>query len=156
MGKFISPNLRLLVNHHRANVIEKEPEGGGVSLEGSSRSMKTWSSVDFIVKLCSQNETDATINIIKETYSSFKTTLYDDFNRRLPMFGIQSPFAERQEVSTFKLFGNKINLLGADSETVLHGVSSDYTYYNEILDISKQAFDQTEMRCRKIDRKSVV
>src|SRR6478609_4702107 len=150
MGAFISPNLRLLVNHHRANVIEREPEGGGVSLEGSSRSMKTWSSVDFIIYLCSKIETNCTINIIKETYSSFKTTLYDDFNRRLPDYGIASPFASKQEVSTFKLWGNKINLLGADSETVLHGVSSDYTYYNEILDISKQAFDQTEMRCRKM------
>ena len=75
MAKFISPNLRLLVNHHRANVIEREPEGGGVSLEGSSRSMKTWSSVDFIIYLCAKIETNCTINIIKETYSSFKTTL---------------------------------------------------------------------------------
>lgn len=150
MAKFISPNLRLLVNHHRENVLDKEPEGGGVSLEGSSRSMKTWSGVDFIVYLASKCYTDATINIIKETYSSFKTTLYDDFNRRLPMYGISSPFAERQELSTFKLYGNKINLLGADSDTVLHGVSSDFTWYNEVLDISKQAFDQTEMRCRKM------
>jgi hypothetical protein len=88
----------------------------GVLLEGSSRSGKTWDSIDFIIYLCASVETKATINIIKESYNSFKTTLYDDFNRRLPDYGLKSPFADRRDVSTFKLFGNKINLLGADDE----------------------------------------
>lgn len=141
MSRVINPNLKYLQNNFRTK--------RGVILEGSSRSAKTWSSVDFIIYLCARVETGATINIIKETYKSFKTTLYEDFNRRLPMFGINSPFADRQEVASFKLFGNKINLLGADSDTVMHGVSSDYVYYNEALDISQKVFDQTEMRCRK-------
>jgi phage terminase large subunit len=65
------------------------------------------------------------------------------------MFGIESPFADRQEVRSFKIFGNKINLLGADSESVVHGVSCDYFYINEALDVSHGIFDQSEMRCRK-------
>lgn len=139
---FISPNLRHLVNCLR--------EGkSGASLEGSSRSMKTWSGIDFIVYICSKIETNADIKIIKETYNSFKTTLYDDFNRRLPMYGISSPFAGKKEVNQFYLFGNKISLLGADSDTVLHGVGSDYLFFNEMLDIPQAAFDQLEMRCRK-------
>lgn len=150
MAKFISPNLKLLVNHHRANVLDKEPEGGGVLLEGSSRSMKTWSSVDFIIYLCAKIHTDVTINIIKETYNSFKTTLYDDFNRRLPMYGIQSPFADKQEVKSFNLYGNKINLLGAENQSTFAGAGSDYVYYNEMLDINKNVFDDSEQRCRKM------
>lgn len=136
----INPNLKHLYNSHK--------EKRGVILEGSSRSGKTWSSVDFIVYLCTKNN-GLTINIIKETYKSFKTTLYDDFNRRLPMMGIRSPFQNRQEVSTFKLFGNKVNLLGADSESIAHGVSCDYFYINEALDVAQGIFDQAEMRCRK-------
>ena len=65
------------------------------------------------------------------------------------MYGIASPFANRQEVASFKLFGNKINLLGADSESIAHGVSCDYFYINEALDVSQGIFDQAEMRCRK-------
>lgn len=121
----------------------------GAILEGSSRSGKTWSSVDFIILLCVSAKEPITINIIKETYKSFKTTLYDDFNRRMPAFGLVSPFANRQEVSSFKLFGSKINLLGADSDSVMHGVSCDYLYMNEMLDIPQAVFDQAEMRCRK-------
>jgi phage terminase large subunit len=139
----INPNFTFL---HQCYI---EDERSGCVLEGGSRSGKTWSSIDFLIWLCSKVETDATINIVKETYNSFKTTLYDDFNRRLPAYGISSPFAEKKEVGTFFLWGNKITLLGADSDTVLHGVGSDYVYFNESLDISKNAFDQMEQRCRK-------
>jgi len=140
--RIINPNLvylrECLLNGKTASI-----------LEGSSRSGKTWSSVDFIIWLCSAVETSCTINIVKETYNSFKTTLYDDFNRRLPMFGIPSPFEGKKEVSTFYLWGNKINLLGADNPSVLHGVSCDYLYFNEFLDIDEAVFNQLEMRCRK-------
>jgi phage terminase large subunit len=65
------------------------------------------------------------------------------------MYGIASPFAGKKEVASFHLFGNKINMLGADSDTVLHGVGSDYLYFNEFLDIPEAVFNQLEMRCRK-------
>lgn len=141
-NRVINPNLKFL---HKSL---KEGKTGAI-LEGSSRSGKTWSSVDFIVYLCSTIETGATINIIKETYNSFKTTLYEDFNRRLPMYGIKSPFSDKQEVAQFKLFGNQINLLGADKESKFHGAGCDYFYVNEALDVSNAIFDQAEQRCRK-------
>lgn len=150
MGHIINPNLIHLHKHWLDRKTKENLNGkAGALLEGGSRSGKTWSSIDFLIYLCSKRETNAKIVIIKETYNSFKTTLYDDFNRRLPDFGIKSPFANKQEVSTFRLWGNTIHLLGADSETVLQGVGSDYLYFNELLDVSKNAFDQSEMRCRK-------
>lgn len=120
---------------------------GGI-LEGSSRSRKTWSALDFLIYLTSRRLNEATIAIVKETYNSFKTSLYDDFNRRLPNFGIPSPFADKKEVSTFWLNGSRVMLLGADSETVLQGVGTDIVYFNEMLEISKEAFDQMKQRCR--------
>lgn len=119
----------------------------GVVLEGSSRSGKTISCIDFLIWICSTH-TGLTIHIIKETYNSFKTTLYDDFNRRLPAFGLASPFANKQEVDSFKLFGNTIRLLGADKPSKFHGASCDIAWYNEFLDIPKAVFDQQEMRTR--------
>lgn len=137
----INPNLKLLVS--------SKDKKRGVILEGSSRSGKTFSCIDFIVYLCSKVETNCTINIIKETYNSFKTTIYDDFNRRLPDYNIYSPFADRKEVDSFKIFGNKINLLGADKPSKFHGASCDYFWINEALDVQQDIFDQSEMRCRK-------
>lgn len=138
----VNPNLRFL---HSSLKSGKK----GVLLEGSSRSGKTFSSLQFIIYLCARKETSATINIIKETYNSFKTTLYDDFNRILLDFGLVSPFAEKQEVKSFRLFGNKINFLGADAPSKFHGAGCDYFYCNEMFDIPQEVFDQSEMRCRK-------
>lgn len=137
-----NPNL---VHLHKSLKDKKR----GALLEGSSRSGKTWSGIDFIVYLCSKVETNATINIIRETYNSFKTTLYDDFNKRLPGFGISSPFVDRAEVSSFKLFGNKINLMGADNVGSKLGAGCDYFFGNEGIKIPQPVFDQIEMRCHK-------
>ena len=123
----------------------------GLLLEGSSRSGKTTAAIDFQVMLTSTFETNATINVIRDTYNSFKTTLYDDYAKRLSDFGIvDNPFLRKQEISTFKLFGNRVNFLGADGDlSKFMGAGSDYVYFNEVLDIPKEVFDQATMRCRK-------
>lgn len=141
---FVSPNLEQLRQSYKA-------KKSGAILEGSSRSMKTWSSVDFIVWYCTRvaRAGGKTINIIKETHNSFNTTLYDDFNRRLPQWGLDAPFAKTKNVVNFKLLGNKINFLGADSDTVFSGVGSDLFWINEALDVPQAVFDQSEMRCRE-------
>lgn len=121
----------------------------GVILEGSSRAFKTISSIDFIVYICSKVETGSVINILKETYTSFKTTIYNDIDWRFPQFNLRSPFKGKQEVKTFQLYGNKITLLGADSESAQLGVACDYLYVNEALAVSKEVRNQALQRCRK-------
>lgn len=121
----------------------------GVVLEGSSRSRKTYSIIDFFILLFTRYETNCTLNIIKETYNEFKTTLYDDFNNRLTDFGLDNPFKDKQEVKSFKILGNKINFLGSDKDSKFHGSSCDYFWINEALPVAQSIFDQSEMRCRK-------
>ena len=139
--RWISPNLLYLHWALRNK--------SGALLEGSSRSTKTIASVDFIIYLCARKETNATINVVRQTYNSHKTTLYDDFNRRLHDFGITSPFDNSKEVPSFKILGNKVNFLGADSADKFQGAGADYWYFNEILGIEKIIFDNAEQRCNK-------
>lgn len=117
----------------------------GCVLEGSSRSGKTWSGIDIIIWLCTEVETNCTINIYRETYNEFKTTLYDDFKRRLDDFGLDNPFHRAKEVRSFKINGNTIYFLGDGK----HGGGCDYAFYNEGMYIEQNVFDQSEMRCRK-------
>ena len=142
--RIINPNLKQLVTSY------KDPEVNGCVLEGGSRSGKTWSSIDFLIWLCSKHETKSTIHIVKETYNSFKTTIFDDLKRRLPMYGIiDSPFGRIENISRYNLFGNEIHFLGADSSSTALGSGCDYLWANETLDIAKTVLDQKEMRCRK-------
>jgi PBSX family phage terminase large subunit len=141
MGKKYNPNLVHLRKCHREGL-------SGAILEGSSRSGKSWSAIDFIVFLCVKYD-NITINIIRETYNSFKTTLYDDFNRRFPDFGLQSPASGVKDLATFWLFGNRVNFLGADNPAKFEGAGCDYAWFNEMLDIPQTIFDQQEQRCRR-------
>lgn len=137
----MNPNLKFL---HECYETGKR----GALLEGSSRAGKTISAIDFLVWLCSTQDS-LVIIIIKETLTSFRTTLYQDFNVRLPMFGLSSPFQDRQTITSFNLFSSRINLLGADDPAKLHGAGSDFVWGNEFLDLPQSVFDQLEMRCRK-------
>ena len=144
MNRQINPNFL----HLRQSLNDKKT---GAILEGSTRSGKTWASIYFLLYICTRVEVDTqcTIHILKETYNSYKTTLFDDFNRILPLFGIPSPFEGRKEISTFWILGHKINLLGADSSSTALGSSCDYLWANELLDVQKEVFNQKKQRCRK-------
>lgn len=121
----------------------------GVVLEGSSRSGKSWSIIDFLILICASTKERLIINIIKETYNEFKTTLYNDFSQRLNDFGLENPFEEKQEIASFQILNCKINFLGADKPSKFHGAQCDIFWINEALPVSKEIFDQQEMRCTK-------
>lgn len=121
----------------------------GCVLEGSSRSGKTWSVVDFIIYLCTEVETNCTINIYRQTYNEFKTTLYDDFKRRLDDFGLPNKFHGAEDVKSFKIGNNKVFFLGCDKIGKAHGAGCDYAFFNEAMHIPKDIFNQVEQRCRK-------
>ncbi|WP_448607169.1 terminase [Paenimyroides ceti] len=121
----------------------------GVVLEGGARSSKTWSVIHFIIYICLYKETNAVINIVRETYNEFKTTLYLDFKRILPTFGLDNPFERAKEVQSFYIGKNQINFIGADKGNKVHGLVSDYLYFNEFLPIEESIFKNATMRCSK-------
>lgn len=118
----------------------------GAVLEGSSRSGKTWSGIDIIIYLTTQKHKDkgCSINIYRETYNEFKTTLYEDFKRRLDDFGLDNPFDRAKEVKSFRIGKSTINFLGDGK----FGGGCDYAFFNEVMFIEKEIFRQVVMRCR--------
>jgi phage terminase large subunit len=122
----------------------------GAVLEGSSRSGKTYAGIDFTIAVLDNITPRCEIIYIRETYNSFKTTLYTDFNRRFPQWELTSPTEGRKDVSTFWLpQGSKVTMIGADDPAKFHGISCDYFFINEALDVQQSVFDQIEQRCRR-------
>ena len=119
----------------------------GIILEGSARSRKTISMIDFLVYCGIHLKKPLTVTIIKETYAEFKTTLYIDFRTILTEFGLDNPFERLQEVATFKIGKVRITFIGADQVGKFHGLTSDIVYMNEGLTIAKNIFQQATMRC---------
>ncbi|WP_347219296.1 phage terminase large subunit [Chryseobacterium sp.] len=150
-----NPNYKLLfeaVNSQKWGYMNGKPAllsgYAGVVLEGSSRSGKTWSGVDIIIYLATikHKGEKTTINIYRETYNEFKTTLYDDFKRRLDDYNLPNPFDNAKEVPSFRIDKTTIHFLGDGK----HGGGCDYAFFNEGMMIKNEIFDQVEMRCRKL------
>ncbi len=117
----------------------------GCILEGSSRSTKTWAGIFIIIYLCTiKHPEGVTINIYRETYNEFKTTLYDDFKRILDMFGLDNPFHRAKEISSFRIGRSTIHFLGDGK----FGGGCDYAFFNEVMFIDYEVFKQVKMRCR--------
>ncbi len=148
-----NPNYEYLFNELSSQEFDENGElisgKSGVVLEGSSRSGKTWSWIDIVFYICLFVEEDCTINIYRETYNEFKTTLYDDFKRRLDHFQLPNKFHNAEEVKSFKINKNKIFFIGCDKVSKTHGGGCDYAIFNEMIHIPQAIFDQVEMRCRK-------
>jgi len=121
----------------------------GCVLEGSSRSGKTWSWIDFVFYICLFVETECTINIYRLTYNEFKTTLYDDFKRQLDRYQLPNKFHGAEEIKSFKIGKNKINFIGCDKVSKAHGAGCDYAIFNEGIFIPQEIFKQALKRCRK-------
>jgi len=123
---------------------------GGVVLEGSSRSGKTWSGIDFIIYLAIHKHAEfgCKIIIVRETYTEFKDTLYDDFKRRLDHYELDNPFHRAKEVKSFKIGKTTITFMGCDKIGKAHGAGSDYVFFNEMMTINQEVFNQLEQRCR--------
>lgn len=118
----------------------------GAVLEGGTRSGKTWSGVDLIIYLTTDKhkEKGCTVNIYRETYNEFKTTLYDDFKIRLDNFGLDNPFHRAKEVKSFRIGKSTVNFLGDGK----FGGACDYAFFNEVMFIDFAVFMQVVIRCR--------
>ena len=149
--KGVNPNYKFLHDSITQQSYNDKDEinGGyrGAALEGSSRSGKTWSGVDICIFLA-EYQPNCTINIVRETYAEHKETTYLDFKRRLDDYGLDNPFHRAKEVKTFDIKGAKITFLGCDKLGKKHGAGSDYTFFNEVMHIPRDTFDQLEMRNR--------
>jgi len=119
----------------------------GVILEGGARSRKTYSFIDLLVYVCKYKIDGKTIIILRETYNSFHTTLFTDIETALDEFGLDNPFKRSQQVTQLKIRNNRIHFKGADNPNNAHGAPSYLLYFNEMLPISKEIFDNYVMRC---------
>lgn len=123
----------------------------GCVLEGSARSRKTFSVIDFIIHICTNVEKrGCTWNVVKESFANIKITLYDEFSKALDECGLPNPFKRLQIVETFKIGKCKINFIGAENASKFDGLTSDYLYINEGINIvNKQSVKNALMRCSK-------
>ncbi len=112
---------------------------------GSSRSSKTHSIIQIHYLLAFEKH--RRISIWRETKKDTKDTVLADFKRSLPTFEKNDlvSFNKTESIYTFPS-KSTIEICGGDDELKVHGFQGDIAHFNEPYKISKETFDQIDMR----------
>ncbi len=114
--------------------------------EGSSRSTKTYSILQFIILNCLERKRKITISRLKLTW--LKTTVIPDFiDVMTTQFGIFD--LDRWNKSDSKYVfenGSEINFIGLDEAQKMHGMKQDIAWLNEAVECGHKDFEQIIIR----------
>lgn len=114
--------------------------------EGSSRSSKTRSIIQATHKYANQNK-NKRISVWRDTLKDCKDTVGDDIKRVYPDLPLANfiTFNKTESYYTFPS-GSVLEIRGADDPNKLHGYNCDVAWTNEPYLITKDVFDQIDMR----------
>ena len=116
---------------------------------GSSRSSKTFSILQIFWLLCWSNER-IKCSAFRVTKKDCKDTILQDMLKYYPTLPNWDRVVYNKSESYFTFpNGSQIFIEGTDDELKIMGYHSDYLWFNEFYRLSKEVFDQLDMRCSK-------
>lgn len=133
----INPNLLFLR--------EKIEEFRILSLQGGTRSGKTYSACQFLIETACQF-TGITIDIVRETVPALKATVMKDFFELLHSEGL---YREGNHNKTDKVYyhnGNEFQFFSLDDEQKVRGRKRHILYANEVNEMSYEVWKQLMLR----------
>jgi phage terminase large subunit len=123
------------------------PENRFTLLQGGTRSGKTFSTIYYIIWLC-DNYKGLEIDIVRDTFTALKSTVWKDFKEVLVEHNIYSPLNHNKTDKIYNLNGNIISYYGADDPAKIHGRSRDFLWLNEANQLDEETVDQLFPRTR--------
>jgi len=125
-----------------------------VVLEGSSRSTKTYSLLQFFIAEALENEAkkkpkNIKILIVRSKLTWIKATVLEDFKDILKeQFQIWNEKNFNKSSSIYTMGHTQFVFRGADSDQKLHGVKAQYVFFNEINELPYPVIRQILIRLK--------
>ena len=121
----------------------------GIVMEGGSRSSKTHSIIQFIIKYAQENAgTQKRILIARKKSTWTTATVMHDFLNVLKFYKLFRTKDFNKTSRIYTLYDTEIWFGGLDDDQKLHGFQSDIFWINEAVEASKDDFDQLEQRLK--------
>lgn len=139
--------MKSKVNPNLSYLLENVPEKRVTLLQGGTRSGKTYSTVNYLIYLCSQH-TGMEIDITRDTFKALKATAWKDFQDVLMAYGMYKADDHNKSDGIYNLNGNTINYFGSDNDGKVHGKSRDIIWINEAQLMNPAVIDQLMPRTR--------
>jgi PBSX family phage terminase large subunit len=115
---------------------------------GSSRSSKTYSIIQLFYIYALQHP-NKKLSVFRDTKQICKQTVFEDMKKVYAnMPGARQQLTLNLTESIFKFHnGSSIHIEGTDDSVKIHGYHCDVLWINEGYEVSKETFDQLDMRC---------
>jgi len=126
---------------------DKVPQQRFTLLQGGTRSGKTFSTIYYFVWLC-ENYTGLEIDIVRDTFTALKSTVWKDFKQVLVKHNLYNPANHNKTDKIYNLNGNLISYYGADDPGKIHGRARDFLWLNEANQLDEETIDQLFPRTR--------
>lgn len=132
--------------------VEKAYEGGytTISLQGSSRSSKTYNTLIWLILFC-LNHAGTRLSIVRKTLPALKGSVFVDFKEILIKMNLfnQKRLNKSDFIYTFEN-GSWVDFFSSDNEQKLRGRKRDILFVNEANELSYLEFEQLQMRTTKL------
>ena len=116
-----------------------------LALQGGTRSGKTYSVLQWIVRQCMQYK-GLTISIVRATLPALKASAMRDFVEILTNLGLYSEGNHNMTENVYTLNGNTIEFFSVDNEQKLRGRKRDLLFVNEANEITLEQWRQLVFR----------
>lgn len=123
----------------------------GVVLEGGSRSSKTHSIIQFLIKYAQDHEfsiEDRRVLIARQKATWTAATVLYDFINVLKFYKLFDHCHYNKTSKILRLYQTDFYFGGLDDAQKLHGFQSDIFWINEAIEAQKDDFDQLEQRLK--------
>lgn len=115
---------------------------------GSSRSSKTYSIIQLFYLYALQNP-NKKLSVFRDTKQICKQTVFEDMKKAYINMLFYDTVNLNVTESIFKFKnGSAIHIEGTDDSIKIHGYHCDVLWINEGYNVSKDTFDQLDMRCK--------
>lgn len=114
---------------------------------GSSRSSKTYSLLELIHRIC-ENNPNIRATAWRDTKKDCRDTIWKDYQKILSISG-RLNYSQRNKTEAYYHFpqqNSTFEFHGTDDEEKVHGLTQQVAWINEPYKISKDTFDQIDMR----------
>ena len=126
-------------------LIENVPKYRIVGLQGGTRSGKTYSALQYIIRLCLQHS-GMTISICRDTYNALKATAMRDFFDLLNEVGKYDARNYNATDHIYFLNGNQIEFFGLDSPGKVQGRKRHILLIDEAIEADWEVVTQLKIR----------
>jgi phage terminase large subunit len=115
--------------------------------QGGTSSSKTYSILQYLYLLCLKSDKPLLISVVGETMPAIRRGALRDF---INIVGSNyNPSNHNKTECTFKIHKSMVEFFSADQPDKLRGARRDILYINECNNVSKEIFNQLEVRTKR-------